>query len=551
MIVLGSARGGTTMVAAVLQALGVFMGEKLGPVLEDVALSKAVESRDSESIGKIATQRNAEHAVWGWKRPSALEYSDAWKGQFRNPYFIAIFRDPFAIANRNRISMLSDVFPDMERSVQYFGHLVAFLRKQNAPLLLCSYEKAIAAPEKFVRAVDDFLGLNSAQAWAAAASRINVASREYLETSRITNSLGHLDTATERYCSGWAFYPKQPARPAMVQISVNGELMATVPAQLPRPDVKQSGAHPTGNCGFRFEWSPGALPQIGDRVEARAEGDTSFLNGSPRLVAMKSAKTIGNTLPKASVEKHDLPGALPSFYGLGAQKAGTTWIYEMLKRHPQIHLPKRKEIHYWDKNSSQPLQWYRDHFVPGRINGDVTPAYAVLLQSDIAKVHRVTPRARLLFSMRNPIERSWSFVQMAVSRNFETVPHDLKAGDPRGDTLKFVRQKLFHAGSIARNDYAGTIRRWREQFGSEALMVFRYERIMQDPRDLLQDICRHIGADPAWADSVQQDVLAQRVFSFDQIPFPPALRAECAERCAPYIDDLEQLLGERFNDWRS
>jgi hypothetical protein len=289
-VVLGVARGGTTMAASVLQALGVYMGEKLGPVLEDVALSKAVESQDMARLSEIVAQRNAAHRLWGWKRPSALEFKDVWKDRFRNPYIIAVFRDPFAIANRNRISMLSDVFQNMEHTVQHLGTLVQFLRQQEAPVLLCSYEKVLAYPEIFVRAVDNFLDLNANESWAEAIRRINPASKEYLETSRITNSLGHLDVVNQHICSGWAFYPKQPARVAKVQVFVNGRLVHTAMAGLPRPDVKENGIHPTGLCGFRFEWPIGFRPKVGDRVDARVEGDVKSLNGSPKQAMGNSGK---------------------------------------------------------------------------------------------------------------------------------------------------------------------------------------------------------------------------------------------------------------------
>lgn len=82
-------------------------------------------------------------------------------------------------------------------------------------------------------------------------------------------------------------------------------------------------------------------------------------------------------------------------------------------------------------------------------------------------------------------------------------------------------------------------------------MLRRYERIAQDPRRLLAEICLHIGADPAWIDGHAPDVIGRMVFASDKIPFPRALRAEFAERCAKYVDDLERLLGERFDDWRS
>lgn len=281
-VVLGAARGGTTMVASVLRSLGVFMGERLGPVLEDVALSRIVEARDADGLKRIVEDRNGKYPVWGWKRPAALEYSDVWNGCLRNLHVIAVFRDPFAIANRNRISMLSDVFHDMERSLRYFHKLADFLKTRDCPQLLCSYEKALASPENFVRAVDEFLGLNAGPLRAGAALQIRTAPKEYLESSRITHSLGHLDVANEQVCAGWAFYREQPDRIARVQIYVNGNPAGIVEARLPRPDLKQGEVHSSGLCGFRMRWAPGSAPRIGDVVEARVEGEPHMLNGSPK-----------------------------------------------------------------------------------------------------------------------------------------------------------------------------------------------------------------------------------------------------------------------------
>ncbi len=37
------------------------------------------------------------------------------------------------------------------------------------------------------------------------------------------------------------------------------------------------------------------------------------------------------------------------FLGIGAQRAGTTWLYRCLQRHPQLYLPGTKELHYFDR----------------------------------------------------------------------------------------------------------------------------------------------------------------------------------------------------------
>ncbi|MBA2714750.1 MAG: sulfotransferase, partial [Rubrobacteraceae bacterium] len=145
----------------------------------------------------------------------------------------------------------------------------------------------------------------------------------------------------------------------------------------------------------------------------------------------------------------------PDFIGIGAQKAGTTWLARNLSPHPEIHMP-RKEVHYFDrkikdrsnavtrflgktKNDEQwrrqvrriPAQlrknpsfrellwnyrfymrhyddrWYSQVFEPkkGKVSGEITPAYSVLGREEVAHVHGVMPDAKLIFFMRNPIER--------------------------------------------------------------------------------------------------------------------------------------------------
>jgi len=290
-VVLGVARGGTTMVASVLQALGVPMGDKLGPVMEDITLSAAIESRDIDKLRRLVKIRDKCHSVWGWKRPSAIEYADVWKKHFRNIYIIAVFRDAFAISNRNRISMLSEIFDNMNDTVIKTDSLVKFLKKQNYPLLLCSYEKALFSPDNFVKSVDRFLDLNIPAQWEDAAKQITSAPEAYLKNSRITASVGHLDFSNDIACGGWACYSRLTSKFVNVQLFLNGVLAGTTVANLPRPDVKDKGIHPTGLCGFRFKWPPEKTPQPGDRVAAKVENDIHFLAGSPKVITTESPIT--------------------------------------------------------------------------------------------------------------------------------------------------------------------------------------------------------------------------------------------------------------------
>ena len=65
------------------------------------------------------------------------------------------------------------------------------------------------------------------------------------------------------------------------------------------------------------------------------------------------------------------PGAadrlpLPDFLGIGAQKAGTTWLWENLRRHPEIFVPDKKELHYFDNKFDQSLRYYTRRFEAAR-----------------------------------------------------------------------------------------------------------------------------------------------------------------------------------------
>src|SRR5678809_1260977 len=232
------------------------MGEKLSAVYEDVELSQAVESGDPERLDQIIAQRNRLHPCWGWKRPGSIRHASVWRGRFRNPHYVVVFRDLFAIANRNRISMHTDVVENMRHNQEHFGLMLDFVARDSAPTLLISYEKAMAHPESFVQALREFAGLDSDAGAKAALEFIERDSETYLKTSRITAGTGVLDRVGANLISGWAVYKRALSRPVNVRIRINDTREYVVAADRPRPDLKEKGIHPTGNRGFMLK-----LPQ--------------------------------------------------------------------------------------------------------------------------------------------------------------------------------------------------------------------------------------------------------------------------------------------------
>jgi hypothetical protein len=109
--------------------------------------------------------------------------------------------------------------------------------------------------------------------------------------------------------------------------------------------------------------------------------------------------------------------------GIGAQKAGTTWLYECLRALPGIAFPHGKEAHAWDAGAgvgeAEAAAWsdaLARVSADGGLACDITPAYAMLDEATIRRVRTHAPEARLVMLLRDPVERAWSAARMAFAR---------------------------------------------------------------------------------------------------------------------------------------
>lgn len=77
-----------------------------------------------------------------------------------------------------------------------------------------------------------------------------------------------------------------------------------------------------------------------------------------------------------------------SFLCIGAQKAGTTWLHEMLRRHQDLSLPDQKEVHFFDWHRNKGLKWYSNQWPRSisSLKGEITPCYAVLGSEKVSPV---------------------------------------------------------------------------------------------------------------------------------------------------------------------
>ena len=194
------------------------------------------------------------------------------------------------------------------------------------------------------------------------------------------------------------------------------------------------------------------------------------------------------------------------FVGIGAQKAGTTWIYEQLSRHPDITFPAGKEVHFFDRDFDKGLAWYDALFpdIAGIKQGEITPAYAFLPQEKIKILYELNPNVKLFYSIRHPVERAWSGAMMALRR----AELDVEEASDQWFLDHFMSQ-----GSRKRGDYQSCIDRWLSIFPQEQLCLIDFSDIAQRPRNVMLKIARHIGVDTAFYEKIEHTLLEQKIYA--------------------------------------
>ena len=203
-----------------------------------------------------------------------------------------------------------------------------------------------------------------------------------------------------------------------------------------------------------------------------------------------------------------------NFLCIGAQKCGTTWLYETLSRHPQFAFPGGKEVHYWDQPGDRTVKWYLSLFSSDvHINGDITPAYAILAPDVIHSIYQALPQLKLVYLIRDPIDRAWSAAKMALYRAEMT--HE-EASD------QWFIDHFMSKGSRTRGDYETCLRRWLSVFPSDQLLVMHRDVIVRNPVQAANTILRFLGAASVFGE-VEVSQLSRKVFEGDGQPIRPSL----------------------------
>jgi hypothetical protein len=186
----------------------------------------------------------------------------------------------------------------------------------------------------------------------------------------------------------------------------------------------------------------------------------------------------------------------PDFIGVGAQKAGTSWVYACLYEHPEICAPY-KEIHFFsrEKNWSKGKEWYEHYFrncdessVKGEfstVKGEFSTSYLYDAHS-AERIKNMYPETKILVSLRNPVERAYSQYRNAI-----------KMVEIEKDT-SFEQFLEREESVVGQGMYFEQVKRFIDVFGKKNVLVLIHEDAKCDPKKYIQSIYSFLGVDDAF-----------------------------------------------------
>jgi len=209
----------------------------------------------------------------------------------------------------------------------------------------------------------------------------------------------------------------------------------------------------------------------------------------------------------ASVDRY------PDFFIVGAAKAGTTSIYQMLSKHSDIYLPREKEPHYffdiyemdkwkyWDSGNLVPLrstlkyaslQRYLSLFASaneGQILGEGSTQY--LHSTTAAKdIYAANPEAKIIICLREPIGRAFSAFTYARSRGEEPENSFLRA---LNSCALGHRRRQFAIDYVSGSDYESQINRYLEVFPRNQVLIILMEDLIRDSLLVCEEVHNFLG----------------------------------------------------------
>jgi hypothetical protein len=252
----------------------------------------------------------------------------------------------------------------------------------------------------------------------------------------------------------------------------------------------------------------------------------------------------------------------PDFLVIGAQKAGTTSLYNYLTQHPQVIGNKSwKEIRYFDlpQNYSRGYGWYLGNFPSkvekgDRLTFDASPSY-LHFDNIPARIKADLGEIKMIAILREPVKRAYSAWQMYQSFFDNPNDHLRVTADDRSFAAA-VEQELqgkakeakYPYDYVARGKYAEQLERYYKQFDKSQILVLNFAQFKQDLPGLLNQVCEFLEIEPFSPETLQQfQQKRHNVGKYEIDLDDQAVMDQLKEYFIPYNQKLYDLVGQNYN----
>jgi hypothetical protein len=189
---------------------------------------------------------------------------------------------------------------------------------------------------------------------------------------------------------------------------------------------------------------------------------------------------------------------LPTFFVIGAPRAGTTSLYQYLSLHPEIGMSRIKEPHFFADNVRPPAQRvdnlpaYEALFSPDmRVRGEASPSYTCFAQHSGApeRIRELVPEAKFLYLVRDPIKRTLSHYMHRVAVENERRPLPAALGDIDDPANPYT----------CPSRYATQLELYLRHFPAEQILVLDQRDLLVDRQQVLRRVFSFLGVDESFA----------------------------------------------------
>lgn len=246
-------------------------------------------------------------------------------------------------------------------------------------------------------------------------------------------------------------------------------------------------------------------------------------------------------------------GGLPRAVIIGAQKAGTSFLFDALSTHPSVATSFVKETHFFDWEFNQGEAYYRAHFPPQdeRLLIEGTPYY--LFHPLVPeRVCETLPGCRFICVLREPVARAYSHYLMERARGYEhrtfeqAIARELASWQRwESAVVEGTRFHWDHSRHVylRRGLYAEQLQRWFKSVGRDRILILGNAAMRRNPSRTFDSVCRFLDISPGMIKLDEVHSVSTR-----GSPMEETTRCRLDNWYVDSNNKLEELLGS-LPDW--